>query len=398
MDHGHEARRAAVLTDMAENVPVHGHVDARFLAVADAFTANFEQYEEGVPAECGAALAVYLEGEPVVDLWGGYADKQRTRPWGRDTIVCVMSTTKGAASLCAHRLADEGKLDFDAPVARYWPEFAAGGKGSIPVHTVLSHRSGLAALREPLPAEALFDWEAMTSALARAEPWWEPGTMFGYHAFTFGWIVGELVRRIDGRSLGAYFHEEIADPLGLDWLIGFGPEHDGRVADVLSPPRDPNVVRPDPESLEGKAIGNPPGIFQSLRTRAWRAAEIPAANGHTTARAAARMYAALAQGGELDDVHVLSQEAIDRATVERSDGVEATLGGEMRFGLGFQLNRPPNLGPSLRAFGHAGYGGSLGFADPDARIGFGYTPNQYLAGLGDDPRRARILQALYDAV
>ncbi len=398
MDDGHEARRAAVLTDMADNVPVHGHVDARFLAVADAFAANFHEQEEGTPAECGAALAVYLEGEPVVDLWGGYADKQRTRPWGRDTIVCVMSTTKGAASLCAHRLADAGTLDFDAPVARYWPEFAAGGKEAIPVHMVMSHRSGLAAVREPLPAEALFDWEAMTSALARAEPWWEPGTMFGYHAFTFGWLVGELVRRIDGRGLGTYFREEVAEPLGLDWLIAFGSEHDGRVAQVLSPPYDPDAVRPDPESLGGKAIGNPPGTFRSLNTREWRAAEIPAANGHTTARAAARMYAALAQGGELDGVRLLSQEAIERAAVERSDGVEATLGGEMRFGLGFQLNRPPNLGPNLRAFGHAGYGGSLGFADPDARIGFGYTPNQYLAGLGDDPRRARILQALYDAL
>ena len=400
MDDGHEARWATVIADMGDNVPVHGHVDARFLAVADAFAANFNRPRSGSGevAECGAALSVYLEGEPVVDLWGGYADKERSRPWGRDTIVCVMSTTKGAASLCAHRLADAGKLDFDAPVARYWPEFAQAGKGSIPVHMVLSHRSGLAAVREPLPAEALFDWEAMTSALVRAEPWWEPGTMFGYHAFTFGWLVGELVRRIDGRSLGTYFREEVADPLGLDWLIGFGPEHDGRVAQVLSPPYDPNAVRPGPESLGGKAIGNPPGIFQSLKTRAWRAAEIPAANGHTTARAAARMYAVLAEGGELDGVRLLSQEAIDRATVERSDGVEATLGGEMRFGLGFQLNRPPNLGPSLRAFGHAGYGGSLGFADPDARIGFGYAPNQYLAGLGDDPRRARILQALYDAL
>ena len=382
---------------MAGNVTVHGHADARFRAVADAFAANFDP-RDGVPAECGAALAVYLDGQPVVDLWGGYADKQRSRPWERDTIVCVMSATKGAASLCAHRLADAGKLDFDAPVARYWPEFAQGGKAAIPVHMLLSHRSGLAAVREPLPAEALFDWDAMTAALARAEPWWAPGTMFGYHAFTFGWLVGELVRRIDGRGPGAYFREEVAGPLGLDWLIGFGPEHDARVAQVLSPPYDPNAVRPDPESLGGKAIGNPPGIFRGLNTRAWRAAEIPAANGHTTAHAAARMYAALAQDGELDGVRLLSPEAIDRATVERSDGVEATLGGEMRFGLGFQLNRPPNLGPSPRAFGHAGYGGALGFADPDARIGFGYTPNQYLAGLGDDPRRARILQALYAAL
>ena len=379
------------------DVTVQGHADARFRAVADAFAANFDQQGPG-PGECGAALAVYLEGELVVDLWGGYADRERSRPWERDTIVCVMSTTKGAASLCAHRLADEGKLDFDAPVARYWPEFAGGGKASIPVHMLLSHRSGLAAVREPLPAEALFDWEAMTAALARAEPWWEPGTMHGYHAFTFGWLVGELVRRIDGRGLGTYFRDEIAGPLGLDWLIGFGPEHDARVAQVLSPPYDPSAARPDSESLAGKAVGNPPGIFRSLNTRTWRAAEIPAANGHTNARAAARMYAALALGGELDGVRVVSQEAIERAIVERSDGVEATLSGEMRFGLGFQLNRPPVFGPSPRAFGHAGYGGSLGFADPDARLGFGYTPNQYLAGLGDDPRRSTVLRALYDAL
>ena len=396
MVEGHDADRPAVLTAMSD-VTVQGHADARFRAVADAFAANFDQQGPG-PGECGAALAVYLEGELVVDLWGGYADRERSRPWEQDTIVCVMSTTKGAASLCAHRLADEGKLDFDAPVARYWPEFAAGGKASIPVHMLLSHRSGLAAVREPLAAEALFDWGAMTTALARAEPWWEPGTMHGYHAFTFGWLVGELVRRIDGRGLGTYFRDEIAGPLGLDWLIGFGPEHDARVAQVLSPPYDPSAVRPDPESLAGKAVGNPPGIFRMLNTREWRAAEIPAANGHTNARAAAWMYAALAQGGELDGVRVVSQEAIERAIVERSNGVEATLGGEMRFGLGFQLNRPPVLGPNPRAFGHAGYGGSLGFADPDARLGFGYTPNQYLAGLGDDPRRSTVLRALYDAL
>ncbi len=396
MVEGHDAARPALLTAMSD-VTVHGNADARFRAVADAFAANFDQQGPG-PSECGAALAVYLEGELVVDLWGGYADRERSRPWERDTIVCVMSTTKGAASLCAHRLADEGKLDFDAPVARYWPEFAAGGKASIPVHMLLSHRSGLAAVREPLAAEALFDWEAMTTALARAEPWWEPGTMHGYHAFTFGWLVGELVRRIDGRGLGTYFRDEIAGPLGLDWLIGFGPEQDARVAQVLSPPYEPSAARPDPKSLAGKAVGNPPGIFRMLNTREWRAAEIPAANGHTNARAAARMYAALAQGGELDGVRVVSAEAIERAIVERSDGVEATLGGEMRFGLGFQLNRPPNHGPNPRAFGHAGYGGSLGFADPEARLGFGYTPNQYLAGLGDDPRRSTVLRALYDAL
>jgi len=378
---------------MHEGISIHGDVNSRFGATADVFVGNLRERDE-----VGAALAVYFEGELVLDLWGGYADKARTRPWERDTIVCVMSTTKGATALCALQLADQGRLDFDAPVARYWPEFGAAGKDSIPVHMLMSHQAGLAAVREPLPREALFDWQTMTSALARAQPWWEPGTAYGYHAFTFGWLVGEIVRRIDGRSLGTYFRDEIAMPLGLDWLIGFGPEHDSRVAEVVSPPRERTAQRPHLAPLYLKAMSNPPGLFRSLNSRQWRAAEVPAANGHTNARSVARLYAALALGGELEGLRLLSEETLGQAVQERSKGVDLTMGIEMRFGLGFQLNLPPGFGPNLRAFGHAGAGGSLGFADPETGLSVSYTPNQHLAGMGEDPRKAALIRTIYEAL
>src|SRR5690349_15408393 len=247
---------------------IHGQCEARFERARKVFAENFDQREE-----LGAAVAVTIDGKPVLDLWGGYADKARSRPWNRDTIVNVWSTTKGLTAICAHRLAGQGRLDFDAPVAKYWPEFAQAGKGGVPVKYLLNHRAGLAAIRAPLPDEALFNWETVTKELARQEPWWEPGTKHGYHAITFGWLVGEVVRRITGKSLGTYFRDEIAKPLGLEAYIGFDASLDARVAEIIPAP-PPKPGQPDvlaellknPESVGAKAIMNPPATMAPTTT------------------------------------------------------------------------------------------------------------------------------------
>ena len=386
---------------MTTALEVHGICDVRFARVRDALSDNFSRF-----GEVGASLAVMVDGRIVVDLWAGHADAARTRPWERDTIVNVWSTTKGIVATCAQRLVDQGKLDLDAPVAHYWPEFAQAGKSAIPVRYLLSHQAGLPAIRRPLPLGAAFDWELMTTALAEEEPWWDPGTKHGYHAFTYGWLIGEVIRRITGQSVGTYFRKEIAEPLGLDFHIGLATEHDARTAECIAAdlpePGETNFViemLQDPDSLPFKVLANPPDLFQPgvVNTREWRSAEIPAANGHGNARAVARFYGALARGGELDGVRVLTQEAIERATVEQASGKDEVMGLNLRTALGFVLTSPDaTMGPNPRAFGHSGAGGSLGFADPDAMVGFGYAMNRMIqAPTLNDPRWAQMIDAVY---
>ncbi len=380
------------------DVAIDGTCDPRFEGVRKAFSENFERRNE-----VGAAIAVTLDGRPVVDLWGGNAD--RTRRWERDTLVNVYSTTKGLTAICAHRLADQGKLDFDAPVARYWPEFAQAGKKDLPVRFLLSHRAGLPAVKNPLPPEALFSWDAMVTALAAQEPWWQPGTQHGYHALTYGWLVGEVIHRITGKTPGIYFRDELAGPLGLDCHIGLDEKHDHRVAPMIAAPPpapgQPNLfadIAKNPESMLAKAFNNPVMPLGIANTRPWRGAEIPAANGHTTARALARLYGALARGGELDGVRVMGSEAIARCSIEQSRGPDALLVLSTRFSLGFMMSQPePGAGfsPNQHAFGHPGAGGSLGYADCDARIGFGYTMNRMGAGILIDPRATALIDAVY---
>jgi CubicO group peptidase (beta-lactamase class C family) len=378
---------------------IDGHCDPRFTAVREQFFANFTQQ-----GDVGAAVCVYLDGVRVVDCWGGHADRARTRPFGADTIVSVASTTKGMVALCAHMLAERGKLDLDAPVARYWPEFAAAGKQDIPVRWLLSHRAGLPAIRPSLPAAALFDWTAMTAAIAETAPWWTPGERHGYHAITYGHLVGEVIRRVDGRTVGALLRDDVTGPLRADFFIGVPEEVDGRAAEVLPPPPpgEPTIwdtLLADPESVSGRTFLNPPRPLGLVNTRAWRAAEIPAANGHTSARGVARIYAALARGGELDGVHLLTPATIERAIEEQSRGRDAVLTLPTRFATGFMLGMPGgifNCGPGRRTFGHPGHGGSIGFADPDARVAFGYVTNQYVTGTATHPDRR--VPSLVDAV
>jgi CubicO group peptidase (beta-lactamase class C family) len=346
-------------------------------------------------SEVGAALAVYVDKRAVVDLWAGHADAARTRPWGRDTIVNLYSIGKAVTAICALRLVEAGLLDLDAPIARYWPEFAQAGKARIPVRYLLTHQAALPAMTRSLPSGAWSRWDVMTEALAAQAPWWEPGAGHGYHVNTQGFLVGEVVRRITGKTLGAYLRDSVAGPAGVDFFIGFGPALDGRCADVLPPPPSPEAeelrrqLSLNPESLTGlplmrvNAYRNPPELSGTgvVNTRAWRAAEVPSTNGHGNARAVARLYSALAGDGLLDGVHVLSPETVARATEQQVYGEDLVLQRPTRFGLGFQLTmaeRP--LGPNPRAFGHFGAGGSLGFADPDARLAFAYAMNQGRGG------------------
>ena len=384
-------------------IEVHGQCEQRFSGVREAFAENLERF-----GEIGAAVAVTIDGRPVVDLWGGHMDRERTRPWKRDTIVTVYSTTKGLTAMCAHRLVEQGALDLDAPAAQYWPEFAQAGKAEVPVHMLLSHRVGLPSVSEQLAEGAIYEWETMTEALAKQAPLWEPGTRHGYHGMTFGWLVGELVRRVSGRSLGTYFRAEIAEPLGLDTHIGIGPEHDDRIATMYAFEPTPEMMeqmrerREQFEANQDAAVretqGNIPMPPDAHNSEGWKRSEIPAANAHSDARSLARLYGALAIGGELDGVHVLSREAIERATVEQARGPDATLVMPTRFALGFWLAQEIGMGPNANSFGHPGAGGSVGFADPDARIGFGYAMNQMKQGLLVESTGKRLIDALYAAL
>ena len=366
-------------------------------------------------------MAFVLDGESVVDLWGGWCDAERSRPWGRDTLANVFSTTKGMTALCAHQLVERGQLDLDAPVARYWPEFAQAGKGDLPVRWLLSHQAGLPAVRKPLPEGALYDWQAFTGALAEQDPWWEPGTLHGYHAVTFGHLVGEVIRRVSGRSVRQFLSENVAGPLDVDLHLGApGPVAD-RVAELCGDPLPrlgggeggPSGLAAvdgplgrflrdigDPSTLAGATFNNPPRSPHVANDPRWRAAEIPAANVHSDARALARVYGALARGGELDGVRLLEPESIERATEEQACGPDAVLGElPMRYGLGFMLRHDfMPLAPGPRAFGHPGAGGSLGAADPDAKVGFGYVPNLMKLGLVGGPNGFAMLRAFYEAL
>jgi CubicO group peptidase (beta-lactamase class C family) len=383
---------------------IDGECDKRFENVRKMFAENFEKR-----GELGAGVSIVLDGRPVVDLWGGHADQAKTRPWMRDTLVNVYSTTKGLTATCAHRLIDQGKLDPDEPVARYWPEFAQAGKKDLPVRYILSHRAGLPAIKKPLSEDAIFHWDEMTSALAEQEPWWQPGTKHGYHAMTIGWRVGEVIRRITGKGLGNYCRTEIAEPLGLDAHIGLEAKHDSRVTDLIpAPPLAPGVFNlfeeamKDPEGMTAKAFLNPPILTQPnlVNTRLWRGAELGAGNAHTTARALARMYGALARGGEVDGYRIVRPEALERFWTEQSYGPDRVLMRmRTRFSMGFMLSQPGvELGPNRKAFGHPGAGGSLGFADPQGKVGFGYTMNQMANGLLIDPHAAVLIDAFYAAL
>ncbi len=389
-------------------ITIEGTVTAGFEPVREAFASNFA--ERG---EVGAAFCAYVDGEKVVDVWGGEA--RSGVPWAEDTLCLVWSTTKGATALVAQILADRGLLDVDAPVARYWPEFAAHGKDAVTVWHVLTHAAGLPywqGYRDLVHHDSDRNWdrtEDIARALAAAAPIWEPATKHGYHALTYGWLVGEIVRRITGKSLGAYFREEVAEPLGLDFWIGLPAELHSRVADLLPapPPDDPELADMwaavmAPDALTGQALlvgplGGLEHVAEVANSANYRAAEVPAGSGITDARSLARMYAMLARGGELGGVRVASPESVAFHSAEQFRGDDVVLVSEKRYALGYMRPCPPieEFGPNDEAFGHPGMGGSLGFADPVARVGYGYVMNQMMPGIQVDPRARALADALY---
>lgn len=383
---------------------IHGDVQPGFEGVREAFARNFEQGHE-----VGAACSVYHRGEKVVDLWAGLADEAAGRPWQEDTVQLVFSTTKGATAVCAHLLAQRGELDLDEPVATYWPEFGANGKEHIPVRWLLSHQAGLPYVDASLTLDEVLAWDPMIEALAAQAPAWEPGEAHGYHATTYGWLVGEVVRRVSGRSVGRFFQDEVATPLGLDFWIGLPPEEAHRVAPlvVIDIPRDDPGMREvldqfiGPDSMLGRALFAGGAFaeheFGTFNLPEVHAAEIPAANAICDARSLARMYAALV--GEVDGVRLLTPEQVKVATEQQTQGVDQVLLGlDLQYGLGFMVPSPMLVLGGDSSFGHYGAGGSVGFADPDAEIGFGYVMNKMFLGLAGDPRTAGIINAVYRAL
>jgi CubicO group peptidase (beta-lactamase class C family) len=377
-------------------VDIGGWVEASFEPVLDAFADNFDSR-----GEVGAAVCVYLDGEPIVDLWGGTADATTGRPWAADSVVLVYSSTKGVTSVCANLLIERDVVDPAAPVAQYWPEFSAGGKGAITVAQVLSHQAGLPLVEGDYSLSETLSWGPMVRALAAQEPIWPPGTRHGYHMRTFGWLVGELVRRVDGRTIGAFFREEIAEPLGLDFWIGLPEAVEPRVARLVPPERDLGELlqRLLPDALLTRVFTNPAGRFgynDMWNTRELHAAELPSSNGIGDARSLARMYASCI--GEVDGVRTLEQSTVAAATAEQACGTDEVLMTESCFGLGFMLGKSFGAANRASAFGHAGAGGSLSFADPETGLAFGYVMNDLRFDPSGDPRSEELVRAVYESL
>jgi CubicO group peptidase (beta-lactamase class C family) len=382
---------------------IDGEVEAGFEPVREAFEANFARH-----GDIGAAVCVYRDGRPVVDLWGGVADPDTGRPWTCDTLQLVYSATKGATATAVHMLAEHGELDLDAPVAKYWPEFAANGKADIPVRWLLSHQAGLVTLDEPVPLTEALAWDPMVATLAAQRPQWTPGTAHGYHGRTWGWLVGEVIRRVSGRSPGRFFADAIADPLGLDFFIGLPTSERHRVSRIAYQPptvdlttvppeelpedlRDMVAAWRDPSSLSNRAFAVTDPTEIDFNSAEVQAAELPSSNGIGTARSLARMYAAMI--GEVDGVRLLSEETLAAATKAQASGPDQVMVLPSRFSSGYMLPVEDNPMTGPNAFGHTGRGGSLGFADPEHGIAFGYVMNNIISG-SDDIRAASLVQAL----
>jgi CubicO group peptidase (beta-lactamase class C family) len=352
--------------------PLGGTCSDRFEPLRELFVAKLESGED-----LGASLAVNIDGEMVVDLWGGWVDEARTAPWGEDTITNVFSTTKAMTSLAALVLVDRGELDLDAPVANYWPEFAANGKAGIKVRQLLSHTSGVSGWEQPITLEDLYNWEKSTTLLATQAPWWEPGTASGYHALNYGHLIGEVIRRITGQRLGEFLAAEVAGPLGADFHIGLPPTEFHRVANVVPPsplPSEPQQL--DRYSVAVKTWTNPMMTAETTWTEGWRRADIGAGNGHGNARSLARLQSAVACGGEVDGVRLLSPQTIDRIFEVQSNGIDLVIGIQSRFGIGYGLL------PEGRVCCFGGMGGSLVVIDVDRRITFAYVMNKMAPGGG----------------
>jgi CubicO group peptidase (beta-lactamase class C family) len=396
----------------AQAVPVQGYCDERFAQVGEEFRRNFA--ERG---ELGASVAVTRRGETVVDLWGGFADSDRSRPWEEDTVCVTFSCTKGAVALCAHMLAASGELDFDAPVKAYWPEFAAAGKDGVLVRHLLSHQAGLPAVRTPLEPGAFYDWDRMVEALAAEEPFWRPGSTHGYHGLTFGFLVGEVIRRVSGRSVGEFLRTEVAEPLGIDFRLGLPASEHARVAHVNGPappaPGEPvskylMAAMTDPTSMQALMLANNGGYLvpEEWDSPAALSAEVPATGGVGNARALARMYSAVVHDREVGRVRFDHGDIVRMGAVQSAATEDVMLFAPGRWTLGFQKGAvtPRGVEPPARvmlsedAFGHSGHGGSIAFGDPVAGLSFAYLMNQMDPDLGLSAKGQSLVDAAYRAL
>lgn len=374
---------------------IDGTCDERFAAVREALAANLDS-----GAELGASIVVDLDGAIAVDLWGGSTD-ETGRPWQRDTITNVWSTTKTVTSLAALMLADRGELDVDAPVARYWPEFGAAGKQDVLVRHLLSHTSGVSGLEQPAVVADLYDWEKSTARFAAQEPWWQPGTASGYHALNFGHLIGEVLRRITGVSLKQFVADEIAGPLSADFQIGAAEADWHRIAPVIPPPPLPfDLATLDPDSPTVKTMTGPGPDASDANTPQWRRADIGAANGHGNARSVARILSVISRGGEVDGIRLLRPETIDLIFREQSNGPDVVLGAPLRFGIGYGLPQAETIPylPDERICFWGGWGGSVIIMDLGRRMTISYMMNKMGPGVVGSERTEAYVRAVYSAV
>jgi CubicO group peptidase (beta-lactamase class C family) len=377
-----------------------GSYDPAFLPVVEAFQENYQAEEE-----IGSATSVVVDGSKVVDIWAGYRDAANSQPWLENTIVCMMSVAKGISGISFNILIDRGLVDPEAPVARYWPEFAQNGKQGVLVRHVLDHTAGLPVVLAPLWPGAIYDCDAIVKALEQQAPLWEPGTTAAYHIHTQGNLLGEIARRVTGKRFHDFIASEVAKPLGMDYQIGGLSEADQkRCAELVPTVEGTLFARKDaePDSLIAKGFAQHPKeeIGATLNSVGWRTAEIASANGHGTARSVARFYGAIARGGEIDGIRLMSQATIRDMLKEQHNQTEKMQARPYHQARGVLLNTPSSvwMGPNMKSFGHHGFGGSLGMGDPDAKIGFAYACNKMHTRPDNGPRARRILEALYKVV
>lgn len=388
------------------DVQISGTVARGFEKVRDAFEENFRLQDE-----LGACFAAYKDGEKVVDLWGGYKDREKKIPWTEDTLINVWSTTKGMAALTIARLVDQGLIDYNAPLASYWPEFGAHGKDKVTVAQVLSHQAGVSAVDAPITIEDYFDAPRMAKLIAETKPMWEPGTRNGYHALTYGWITGELVKRVTGKTLGTVFREEFAEPLGADIFIGLPESEEYRVAEQVGfkeyKPFDPKTAKypsagaTQEEKAYFRTIVASPEYPEASNLREWRASEIPSAGGQANALGLAKVYATAANGGSFLGRRYLSKEVIEFMSSTQVTNTENDINLQMPipWACGFMPNiGGVILGPNVKSFGHAGWGGSVAGADPDAHLSFAYAMNRMKNNAAGDPRSLGPINALFECL
>jgi CubicO group peptidase (beta-lactamase class C family) len=369
------------------DLEVHGICPDKFSGVRDAFQNNLS-----TGADVGASYTAMLDGEVLVDIWGGHTDEARTTPWEQDTIINVWSTTKTMTFLCTLMLADSGQLDLHAPVAKYWPEFAANGKAAIEVRHILSHSAGLSGIEQPITDRDFEDWDKICSLLAAQSPWWEPGTQSGYHAITQGYLIGEVIRRVTGQTIGNFFRTEVAEPLGADFHIGTPEACDPRVALVIPPTTALAMEGVEPGSVAARTFANPEMRAEACQTIPWRRAEIPAAGGHGNARSVALVQSIMSGGGERNGKRFLSEAGVMRAFEEQQNGTDLVLGIPLRFGMGYGMaSETMPLPPTTIYWG--GWGGSLVLVDPTTKLTISYVMNRMNEGTTGDLRGGALAMA-----